>query len=529
MDNCFKATKIILSLLHVKHTSQYLKDNILSHPDHPSLLSISDTLEKYQIKTLAIKIDFEKLIEMPLPCIIQVNVKNEPLFFVLNSVSNNKVTYYNDTSKLIEISKEGFLDQWTGICLLLETTETTKEKDIEKKLKARRFQNLLKGSIAVMILSWIMLSFLKADISLSTSSIFYISIYSLLKGIGITVGVFLLWFDVDQYNPTLQNFCKGGGKKINCNAVLDSKHAKLFNGFLSLSLLSFSYFFGTLAYLLFTNFSPSGLAVLGVLSFLTLPIVGVSIYYQAVIIKQWCKFCIIIQVTLLMEIGIIFLSDFYKAPIAYETLPLLVTLLLLPILGWKFLKPLLKQRKEINFHKRALKKIKHNPNVLEGLLIKSRKINTQPERLGISFTNESAKYNIIKVCSPYCGPCAMAHPILEKLVIAGKINLQILFSVNSVEDKMGKPVGHFLALDQHNDKSHTQQALDNWYLAKKKDYDVFASKYPIKSELNAQMNKIKAMRQWCEAENITYTPTLFINGYELPKEYTIEDLSEVLQ
>ena len=62
-----------------------------------------------------------------------------------------------------------------------------------------------------------------------------------------------------------------------------------------------------------------------------------------------------------------------------------------------------------------------NLNVLEGLLVKSRKIETRTEGLGISIYNESAKYHIIKVCNPYCGPCAKAHPVLEDLVNAGKI------------------------------------------------------------------------------------------------------------
>jgi len=35
------------------------------------------------------------------------------------------------------------------------------------------------------------------------------------------------------------------------------------------------------------------------------------------------------------------------------------------------------------------------------------------------------------------------------------------------------------------------------------------------------------MKAWCEKEGITHTPTIFINGYKLPKEYRIEDLKEI--
>ncbi|MDO5979787.1 cysteine peptidase family C39 domain-containing protein [Flavivirga spongiicola] len=530
MDNCIQATKKILTSHDIKHTSKYLKDSILSHPDYPSLLSISDTLEKYYIETLAVKLDFEKLLEMPLPSIVQVKVKRQHLFFVLKSVFDNKVSYYDNKNKLIESSKEDFLKIWTGICLLVETTEDSKEKDIEKKITSRRTLNILIGSIALLLLSWTVIVFFNSEVRINTSSTFYTITYTFLKFIGITVGVFLLWFDVDQYNPTLQSFCMGDSKKTNCNAVLGSKHAKLLDGTLSLSLLSFSYFFGTLSFLLVYDFLPTALAILEVLSFISIPILIISIYYQAVVIKQWCKFCIIIQGVLIAEIVISFFSKFYKIPIENETLPLLWALLLIPILGWKVIKPLLEQEKETNVYKRLLKKIKNNPDVLEGLLIKSRKIEGTTEGLGISINQEKkVKYHVVKVCNPYCGPCAKAHPILEDLVNAGKINLQILFTARSSKDTKGKPVSHFLAIDEQGNKTKTQQALDDWYHAEEKDYEVFASKYPMNGELEKQNNKIEAMRNWCEAEHITHTPTIFINEYELPKEYSVEDLKEVLQ
>lgn len=530
MDNCVNTTKQLLTSLNIRYTSKFLKDNILSHPDYPSLLSISDILEKYHIETLAVKIDFEKLSEVPLPCIVQVEVNRQSLFFVLKNVFDNKISYYNDKSKLIESSKEDFLKLWTGICLLVETSKYSKEKDIEKKILAKRTLNVLKGVIVVMLISWIVVSFFSSEVTINTSSTLYTIIYTVLKVIGITLSVFLLWFDVDQYNPTLQSFCTGGGKNNNCNAVLGSKHAKLFDGTLSLSLLSFSYFFGTQIYLVINSFSPPALSVLGLLSFISVPIVIISIYYQAVVIKQWCKFCIIIQGVLVAEIGIVFFSDFYKMQIVYETLPLLLVVLLIPVLGWKLMKPLIEQEKETNVYKRGLKKIKNNPDVLKSLLIKSRKIETSTEGLGVTLYNEAPQYHVVKVCNPYCGPCAKAHLELEGLVNAGKINLQILFTARADgQDKKAKPVSHLLAIDAKGNKSKTLQALDDWYSSEQKDYKVFASKYPMNGELELQNNKIEAMQVWCDTENITYTPTIFINGHELPKEYSVEDLKEVLQ
>lgn len=528
MDNCSNTTKQLLTSLKVKHTNTYIKDSVLSHQYHPSLLSISDTLTKYNIENAAIKIKKNEFDQLPTPCIVQVSIRGATLFYTLNKITTSAVFYFDDKNKLREAAKEEFLKLWTGVCLLAETNKDSKEIDIEKKLVNKRFLNSILVVSALLLGIWIVSSFAKSDLSGNVISTIYVMLFGLLKLTGLTVGVFLLWYDVDQYNPTLQSFCTGG-KKINCNAVLKSKYASLFDGNLRLGLLGFSYFFTTFGYLVLYTFSSTAMGLLAITSIITLPVVAISIYYQAAIIKQWCKFCIIIQVVLISEMSISFLGDFYKMPIVLETLPLYFTMFLIPIILWKLIKPLIEQRKETNVYKRGYKKIKANPFVLESLLSKSNKITISAEGLGISIINRDAKYNVIKVCNPYCEPCAKAHPILDSLVKSGSINLQVMFTTTTDEkDDKAKPISHFLAIDSQKNKKLTQQALDDWYLSDKKDYGVFAKQYPMNGELLAQNEKIEAIRIWCNAENITHTPTIFINGYELPKEYTIEDLKEVL-
>ncbi|MEW4924704.1 cysteine peptidase family C39 domain-containing protein [Algibacter sp. 2305UL17-15] len=529
MDNSISATTRLLSLLYIQHT-KYIYDALLSHPDHTSLLAITDTLDRYNIENLGIRIEAEKLDTIPVPCIVQVQDNSGSLFYVVKSITDQEVSYYDEKDTLINTVKADFLKIWTGICLLAETTKDSKEPNIEKTLAEKRTYNVLTIIIGVLFVGWMVSGLFSTGAVFSVSPIFY----TILKLGGLAVGVLLLWFEIDQYNPTLQSFCQGGaGSKINCNAVLGSKYAKLFKGHLSLSLslslLVFSYFFSSLLYLTIYKFSIASLSLLGIISFATFPIVISSLYYQAVVIKQWCKFCIMVQIILIAEIALVFLGGFYKSTFSFSEFPLLGLLFLIPIMVWSVLKPLLENKKELNLYKRGLKKIKNNPDVLDGLLLKSRKIETSLEGLGISLTSTSAKYNVIKVCNPYCGPCAKAHTVLEGLVNAGKINLQILFTAKSSTDTIGKPVSHFLAIDAKGDKKRTQQALDEWYLEDKKDYEAFANKYPMNGELDSQNHKIEAMRTWCDAEKIAHTPTLFINGHELPREYSVEDLTDVLQ
>ena len=119
---------------------------------------------------------------------------------------------------------------------------------------------------------------------------------------------------------------------------------------------------------------------------------------------------------------------------------------------------------------------------------------------------------------------------MEELVNQGKINLQILFTATTENfDRSGKPVRHLLALDEkYKDRKQIEKALGDWYLAKEKDYDSFAKKYPMNGELVTQTHKLEAMSDWCKKENIRHTPTIFVNGHELPSEYDVKDLIDLL-
>ena len=85
-----------------------------------------------------------------------------------------------------------------------------------------------------------------------------------------------------------------------------------------------------------------------------------------------------------------------------------------------------------------------------------------------------------------------------------------------------------LAIAEKVDEIKTQKALDDWYLAETKDYERFAAKYPMTGELLKQGDKIEAMSKWCKAMGISFTPTIFINGYQLPDAYNIEDVQYFL-
>ncbi len=525
MTNCIQTSKKILALLRVRYTGKYLKGEVISHPHFPSLLTISDVLEKYKISHVPLKIGKDKLAEVPLPCIAQVAVRGKEFFHTLTHISEKSVDGYDELGIENKVSREDFLKMWTGVVLLVERNEDSAEPGIEERTRQDKIRKLLIGILALFVLLGLGMGIME----LSGSGYRFLAFgYLVLKLIGLGISALVLWREIDKDNPLVQKFCSGGDK-TDCNAVLDSTDLKFAEGALSPGSLAFSYFFAGFILLVTHSLTPTLFALVGWLSLATIPVVVISFYYQAFAIKKWCRFCLLLQGILLSEIVLAWIGQFYKGSIDLGIFSAFAVLFIGGLLGWMYLKPMLDAKDDIYHYKRNLKKIKNNPSIFGRLLTQSKKISNPTEGLGIRIKNKSPKYQVIKVCNPYCGPCAKAHPELERLVEEGSIDLQVLFFPNAdMADPRTKTISHFLAIADKGDQQITRKALDQWYTSEQKDYTAFADAYPMNGELKQQEEKITAMKEWCEREGITHTPTIFINGYKLPEEYNIEDLKEII-
>lgn len=526
MVNCLNASKRLLELLRIPFTLKFLKEKILTHPHYPSLLSIADTLEEYGLGSLAVKLGPDKLDAFPLPGIVQVSLSNGSFFFTLTEVSEDRIKFFNEKGESRELPRLDFLKIWTGIGLIVEGEEGAAEPGIIQKIRDQRIFTGLLTVFAFGLLVWLVFGLVTGwNHWLTESNSGPFLIYFSLKLIGLSVSGILLWYQQDRGNPTLQKFCSGG-KQVDCDEVLNSKAFQLLEGSVNPGIISFAFFFAGLGLLI--SYPPSSVVFLSWLSLVTIPVVLYSLYYQAMVLRKWCRFCLLIHGVLVMEAAIVFWGEFWTGSIAMSGVSLFLFLFAGIILGWVLIKPVLGQREEIYEAKRNLAKLKSNKEIFEGALSRSRKIKNEPDGIGILMKGEKSKHQVIKVCNPHCGPCARAHPVLENLFAKGNIDLQIIFTSGNGDEQKEKTVRHLLAIESKGNLKFTHQALDDWYGAQKKDYGVFAAKYPMNGELMQQEEKVRTMEDWCEKEKVYYTPTLFINGYELPKEYNVEDLKYIL-
>jgi uncharacterized membrane protein len=530
LSNTSEIAKIFADVLQVRITKTTLTAELEGHPDYPALLSISDVLKNYGIENLAITPEPEKLSQAPTPFIALIKGDKSPADFytVVREIKEDNFSFFDpEKHAWTSCSANNFLNRFSGTLLLAEATEQAGEKEYDKNLqeenRKRSVQLLTAFCIPALIFIAGTLSFLRNGISALLPFVF--SIFTLA---GTVIGVLLLWYELDQYNPVLQQICSAG-KKVNCGAILQSKASRIMG--ISWSTIGITYFTGQLLLALFTGITnPRTLFVLSWLNIMALPYVFFSIYYQWKVAKQWCVLCLYVQGLLILQF-LTALSGGWHAPSPANTIgPELalqtITAFSIPFITVMLLLPALQKTKEGRKHRNELLRLKHNPQIFEALLARQKAITESAEGLGITLGKPDARYKIIKVCNPYCGPCAKAHVPMEELLENNPdVQIQVIFTATNDEgDSRTPPARHLLAIAAANDETRTKQALDDWYLADTKDYAIFAAKYPLNGDLQKQDGRIEAMKNWCDKTGIAFTPTFFINGFQLPEIYNAGDL-----
>ncbi len=521
-------TKRYLSLLDARITPQTLLRDLEESPHYPSLFCLTEVFNRYNIENAAYEInssEFEKL-EPPFLALIHAP-QNQKDFVLVKAVSAKRVHYTHVGRKTMQMDLEEFVHRFQNIVWAAETIGQSGEPDFEKNKRfARQKDFLFRSKLVIGVLMLMYLAYTKCPIGHATP---YIS-FLLLLGAGLTVSALLVAYDINRDNPFTKNICSLG-KKTNCEAVLSSRAAKIRN--ISWSEIGLIYFLSQLLFVLGTTISfHDKLAVITWVSTCAAPYIFFSLYYQKKIIKQLCPLCLGIQAVLLL---LFFVGIFYywmqPYMIVMESTVIASVLfsVAFPLITWGIIRPLLDKAKGYDIYKPAYKRLHYNRKVFETNLLQQPVIIDGWSDLGITIGNQGAVNTIVKVCNPYCTPCARAHQQLAKLVELKKnLCVKVIFlATNDDQDKRGKIVKHFLSLYRANDNS-IHQILCDWYLAQIRNYQTFAEKYPISADLNQEHNSIEMMSEWCKKAGITHTPTIFLNGYLMPEAYTLDDLELLL-
>jgi len=452
---------VLLRQLWVPVTSQTIKQTLRQHPDFPSLLSLSDALDEWQVDNAAIQLGHvEQLRELPTPFVVH-STNAGGLYLLIESIANGTVSSFEPASQQRQTEPEAqFAKHWSGVVLMAEKTEQSGVADYQTHRRQEIIENLRWPSVLIGALLVVCVVLLTVSESLTPLGWLWV----LTKAVGLTISLLLVQKQLGHSNNLTDTLCKITGK-AGCDEVLNAPAATL-GGILPWADVGMLYFSGGLLLSGLAGFQPVLWPLVGGLALLALPYTVFSLYYQGVVARQWCTLCLGVQVVLLTE-GILAIVQGVSLPVSWQPYGWAVAAMLLPAIGWLALKPQLQQAAETEPLRRKLARFQNNPDLFTALL------HQQPQAPGwlpdsvITLGNPDAEHVITVVTNPFCGPCAAIHEILEKL-LTGRNTLEanvIFTACDGPSGRSAQVLRHLLALPET-----ATEALTNWYKQPTKDY-----------------------------------------------------------
>ncbi|SDE73939.1 Peptidase C39 family protein [Mucilaginibacter pineti] len=524
-DNITTVLSKFAKLLHLPVTDQTFYEQLLIHPEYPSLLAVSDILSAYNVDNSAYRVGPEELKNVPTPFIAHTTI-NEGDFVLVKSREDEQLVLHSEKFNGSKLSLKEFSEIFNGVVLVAEPLPASEGKGtVVENLKGAKSLLIGFSAFLVLILGLCYHTTFFHNLEWATTALV------LFKIIGLCTSVLLLIQSIDFANPLVQKLCQGGGNS-DCNAILSSKAAKVFD-WLTWSEVGFFYFSGTLLFVLFDNSGAEKWHLMTLLTIASLPFTVYSIVYQARIAKQWCVLCCAVQAILWLELMPLLSNspNFWNLR-GLQDAGLLSSALIafsIPVLLWVSLKPYLIQLQQLHPLRQQLQKFKYNSDSFNQMLTSSPRFVQPDEDWSIVLGSKDANNVLTMVSNPYCPPCAAMHRELHQL-IAQKPDLQarIVFTANNTdEDRQTAVSRHMMTLNGRSDKTLVQNALLDWYDQKQKSYDAWSKVYP--AEINEDdFNKLEKQKEWCRMAEINATPTILLNGYPIPEYYELTNLKYML-
>ena len=482
-----------------------LKTQFESHPDYPSVKSITDTLDYFNIDNIAANVPKDALEQLPnfFLAVIEEDSKVS-IAQVEQKKQLIKLFNGNGNQKVLKVDK--FKTLWNGTLVAIEKNESS----INSRTTKINSSKLLFGAVIALVLTQLVLNFSISNLT-----------FSVLTLIGSVLTYFILQEDFGIHNQTTAKLCNSTKSNTSCSDVVGSNSAKVFKYF-SLSDMTLTYFLGSILSLTLLGFNSTlyfGLIVL------SSPILIYSVYSQAFIVKKWCPLCLGV---LAVVVGQLIASSpiINTLSIDYELLGKGLGVYILSLLLWLTIKGVVSDSIKLKTVEADFLKFKRNENLFQTVLNQNEiQIgNELTTRHTISFGNTESKLIIRAVTNPLCEFCSKSFKVYEKLLKThgAKFRLDLVFNINPDFIKHDSfLITQQLILLYKDSPKQCFLALQDWFL--NRDIKQWQNKYGTPEE-HSNIETLHQHYNWCTNHNITYTPATIINTKIFPKEYNIEDL-----
>ncbi|MBQ8051870.1 MAG: thioredoxin domain-containing protein [Bacteroidaceae bacterium] len=500
--------------LHIPFTCSYTNRKFEEHPYKHTLYGLHCLLAEYGVESEGIRFNNKEVVlsDLKTPFIAQVSGD----LVLVTSITADEISYHwYDTA--IHISHEQFKGVWSGVILLLSHTDNAGEPHYKEHHRAEKIQALkIGGDICSVIIILSIAAILHASqYSLSTLILFILNL------VGFYLSYLLLQRQLNKSNNVANRLCNLL-KHTTCTNLLDTPAAQAVGG-ISWSEIGEAYFTVNLLVLLF---SPDAVPILEVFSFAALGYTAWSLWYQRFRAHAWCTLCLMVQGIFILQAitSFVFISSpFAKIGIllSFFIVFLLYTIATLSI---HLLLAVVSKAHQTEQCRRNFNNFKLRREVFDSILQKEKRFEVEANP-SIRFGNPNAPYRLTVLTNPYCNPCATMHARLSS------INLTMC-CVQFVFSSFGKKYDHvcrlLIAIYQQLGEETAWQLYGKWYTGGMTKRYLFFKNLNLDDTADTVTKEYSQHIEWRKQTGFSATPTVLINGYHIPRTYSIEDFKKIV-
>ena len=512
MKNIFE---LFLEAIDVRYNKQFADKLFNEHPHRYNMYGLKKMLDVYGVKTLGVRIDSKDLLSLNYPCILHTYGD-----FVIGLDCGADTLKFLQNGKRVTISPDAFKQTWTGNALVVEETTDAYEPDYKKHQREEILTKAKTYCIPVMLA---LSSFLGIVAHIQEMELLSI-IGLLLNTVGLFVCVMLIQKQLIGESRYGDRVCSLFNH-ADCNSILDSPKAKIFG--ISWSEVGMGYF--TASILLVTLYRES-VGTVAIINWIAMFYGVWSIYYQWRIAKSWCVLCVISQIVIWL-IGIIAIISCISAPLTFGVISSLLSCMafgicIMAVHHYAIAHSAEKGRTQAIQKYRALKA---NSKVANTLIEDGDFYETSLEDSSILFGNKAAKMRITILSNPHCNPCARMHERIDKLLDLCSDNICIQYIFSSFSEQLEDSSRYLIYCYDMNDIQASRKAFTKWFKGEKANHEDITRKYSAQIHNEKVEEELTKHKEWRQRTKLMATPTILVNGFELPAEYEIQDLAMIAE
>ena len=503
-----------LDEIEVSYTHQFTEKLYNEHPHKYNMYGLKRMLDVYGVKTLGVHSNNADLLSLTYPCILHTHGD----FVIGLECKDDSVTYLQHGKKLT-LAIDKFKQTWTNNALVVE--ETTEA--IEPDYKTHQWKELISKMKSYSLPFMLILAVLIGIVSHWGNTGIFDLIRIAFSSVGVLVCILLMEKQLTGESHYGDRVCSLFHHS-DCNSVLDGAMAKIFG--ISWSEVGLGYF---MANMLLLSLFPASSSMVAVVSWAAM-LYGVwSIYYQWRVAKSWCVLCVLTQVIIWL-IGIIAIVSYFYIPFScYGIDGLLVCIVfaesILLVHQYALVQETEKERVRAVQQYRSFKV---NSTVSKVLIGKGEYYETTLDDSSIIFGNPQAETRVTILSNPHCNPCARMHKQVENLLNINSDDICVQYIFSSFNETLEDSSRYLIAMYQNKDQQTAREIYSSWYEKDKNKFkEILEGHAGIihSGNVEAEMKKHLA---WKKRTGFTATPTILVNGYELPREYELEDLAMIV-